>query len=442
MRTPVFEVCGCDVHKSEIEVAWLDLTGQKFRHGSFENTPEGNQQFWTECERLGTKQVAMESTGIYWKALYHSCPQSIQATVFNSATIKLKTRPKTDVKDAMWIARCLRAGFINPSNITLGKADEIKSLCRMRTRIVEEITAFKNQIHAILDEYQRKLSSFTSGMNTQLALHTLTALSQQVSIEELENQVQTTRLRNAIQKRLSEINTFLTPSLPPEAALALELALRGLLDRSQACFSVEQRLVQIVQDPAIHESVALLTTIPGISGVSGLQLYIELGRIERFPSKRQIVAWAGLCPRVKSSGGITTRGSITKRGNAHVRRIMFQAARASLRAKENPLKPWYDRLKRRKPGKVALVALARKLLVIAYTLLKTRQVFEKAPLVREIKVYSTAKRLVQGLTTQPIAPLLEVLVKWLETPRQFQTSISGVFDSMHTVISEKRRVFS
>ncbi len=140
MKTQIFEFCGCDVHKKMIEVAWLDITGKVFLHGSFENSPEGNQGLWEECLRLGTTKVAMESTSIYWRAVYKSCPSSITAMVFNSATIKLKTRPKTDVKDAMWIARCLRAGFISPSNIELGKATEIKELCRLRNSIVEEIT--------------------------------------------------------------------------------------------------------------------------------------------------------------------------------------------------------------------------------------------------------------------------------------------------------------
>ncbi|MHA2224449.1 MAG: transposase [Candidatus Hodarchaeales archaeon] len=52
----------------------------------------------------------------------------------------------------------------------------------------------------------------------------------------------------------------------------------------------------------------MLVTILGLSGVSALQLYIELGRIDRFSSKRQIVSWAGLCSQIKSSGGITICG--------------------------------------------------------------------------------------------------------------------------------------
>lgn len=442
MNTNVFEFCGCDVHKSTIEVAWLDLSGQIFRNGTFENTPEGNHRFWMEYQRFNTKQVAMESTGIYWKALYRSAPDSIQVHIFNSTIIKLKTRPKTDVQDSMWIARCLRAGFIQPSSISIGRSNEIKSLCRLRVRIVEEITTFKNQIHTVLDEYQRKLPTFTSGMNTQVALNALTVLSRQGSYSDLLEQVRGNRLQNAVQKNKKAIKTFLTPILPPEAALTLELALRGLLDRSRACYEVELNLSQIVQDPTIREDLELLVSIPGFSGVSALQLYVELGRIDRFTSKRQVVSWAGLCPRIKSSGGITTRGRITKQGNSHVRRLMFQVARASLHAKINPLKPWYERLRRRKSGRVALVALARKMLVISYTLLKTKQIFHGASLKQEVKVYSTAKKIVKGLTSEPIAPLLEVLSDWLDTPKKYRESISGLFHNMYATTRQARGTFS
>lgn len=185
-----------------------------------------------------------------------------------------------------------------------------------------------------------------------------------------------------------------------------------------------------------------MNSIPGISGVSALQLLFEIGRIDRFPSKRNIVSWAGLCPRIYSSGGKTSRGHITKRGNTHVRRILFQAARASLRAANNPLKAWYQRLKSRKTGRVALVALARKLLVIVYTLLKSGQVFVSASLNSEVRVYSTAKKIVKGLTTEPISPLLTILVNWLDTPKEYRDSLSGIFHSMYDVVHDQRGAFS
>ncbi len=438
MKTQIFEFCGCDVHKKMIEVAWFDVTGKDFLHGSFENSPEGNRRLWEECLRLGTSKVAMESTSIYWRALYKSCPESITVMVFNSSTIKLKTRPKTDVKDAMWIARCLRAGFISPSNIDLGKSTEIKELCRLRNSIVEEITRKKNVIHKVLDEFQRKPSTFSSSISTHLALYAVTVLAQGGTFNDLKANCPTTRLRNAVEKKEKALKTFLTPALPSEARLTLEIALRGLLERAQACSVIDSRLAQNLKEPSIRESLSILNSIPGISGVSALHLLFEIGRIDRFPSKSQITSWAGLCPRIYSSGGKTSRGHITKRGNVHVRRILFQAARASLRAKNNPLKAWYRRLAARKPGRVAMVALARKLLVIIYTLLKSRQNFHSASLKTEVRVHSTAKKLVRGLTSEPIAPLLTILVNWLDTPREFRDSLLGIFDSMYTEVRQKR----
>ena len=121
---------------------------------------------------------------------------------------------------------------------------------------------------------------------------------------------------------------------------------------------------------------------------------------------------------------------------------MFQVACASLRAKTNPLKPWYERLRHRKSGRVALVALARKMLVISYTLLKKKQIFHGASLKQEVKVYSTAKKIVKGLTSEPIAPLLEVLSDWLDTPKKYRESISGLFHTMYATTRQARGAFS
>ncbi len=109
MKTQIFEFCFYEVHKKMIEVAWLDITGQVFLHGSFENSPEGNQRLWEKYLRLSTIKVAIEPTDIYWRAVYKFCLKLINAMIFNSATSKLKTRPKTYIKDAIGIAYCLRA---------------------------------------------------------------------------------------------------------------------------------------------------------------------------------------------------------------------------------------------------------------------------------------------------------------------------------------------
>ncbi|MFX0091850.1 MAG: IS110 family transposase [Candidatus Hodarchaeota archaeon] len=434
MSSPLFEFCGCDVHKDLIEVAWLDVTGVYFRHGSYPNTPDGVTLFWEECIRLNTRRVAMESTGVYWKALFDTCPSSIEKLVFNPASIKLQARPKTDTKDAMWIARCLRAGFLKPSNISEGRYRELKDLCRLRTKIVEEITRHKNTIQKVLAEYQRVLTSFTSNMNTQLALHALEALANRREFSEWIEHLPSKRLITSATKHQQPLKNFLTPPLPAHGAFQLELALRALLERAQACTHVEAKISQALQEPTIREPVTFISSIPGFSGVSALHLYIEIGNVERFPTKRHLVSWAGICPRIKSSGGKTSYGRITKRGNPHVRRILFQAAKASLRAKNNLLKNWYQRLARKKSGKIALVALARKLLVIVYTLLKKEEYYHQEPLLGEVRVLSTAKRIVRGLTQEPIRPLIQVLVEWLAIPSKQRDPLENLLEEMCNAI--------
>ncbi|MHA1227440.1 MAG: transposase [Candidatus Hodarchaeales archaeon] len=170
-----------------------------------------------------------------------------------------------------------------------------------------------------------------------------------------------------------------------EVQLKLELVLRGLLERIRACSEVDSELVKKVKDPSIRGSLEILNSIPGISGISALHLLSEIECIDRFHSKRHVVSWAGLCSRVYSSGGKTSRGHIAKRGNSHVQRILFQATRVSSRARKKPLKACYQRLRTRKLGRVALVALARKLLVIIHILLKSGQTFAHSSLMTEIK---------------------------------------------------------
>jgi len=274
-----------------------------------------------------------------------------------------------------------------------------------------------------------------------LALYAVTTLAQGGAINDLKENCHRTRLKNSIRKKQKALKAFLSPPLPSESRLSLELSLRGLLERAQACVKIDSQLTENLKESSIREFLDILNSVPGVSGVTALHLLFEIGRIDRFPSKRQIVSWAGLCPRIHSSGGKTSRGHITKRGNAHVRRILFQAARASLRVKSNSFEGWYRRLAARKPGRVALVVLARKLLVVIYTLLKTRQTFLCAPLKAGIQVHSTAKKLVRGLTSEPMAPLLTILVNWLDTPRQFRDFLAGVFDSMYEEVRHEFQCF-
>ena len=94
-----------------------------------------------------------------------------------------------------------------------------------------------------------------------------------------------------------------------------------------------------------------------------------------FSSGDKLAAWAGIVPSVYQSAGTLRTGSITKRGNRHLRRILVEIAHACARKKGTQLQNFFERIKKRSGYKKAIVALARKLLTIIWHLLVNNEVY-------------------------------------------------------------------
>lgn len=137
--------------------------------------------------------------------------------------------------------------------------------------------------------------------------------------------------------------------------------------------ALKNALIDLMQQDL---GVKHLDSIPGIGPWSAAALVLEIGDVSRFADVRQLIAWAGLDPRVEESGdGIITRG-ISHRGNAHLRAILFPLAMGM--NLHNPVIGDFIRKKihEGKPNKVAMVAGAAKLLRIAFALLATGKDFD------------------------------------------------------------------
>jgi transposase len=127
------------------------------------------------------------------------------------------------------------------------------------------------------------------------------------------------------------------------------------------------------------DRVARLETLSGVGPVSALTLVAAVDRIERFSTAKKLVAYAGLAPSVRVSGDRVEYGRITKQGRSEIRAVWMQAARAVLAvgdAAARPLQRWCERVARRRSKKTALVALARKLLTIAFHLLREGTIYD------------------------------------------------------------------
>lgn len=125
----------------------------------------------------------------------------------------------------------------------------------------------------------------------------------------------------------------------------------------------------------------LLTTIPGISYLSALTVMAEIGTIERFPSAKKLMGYAGVVPSTYSSGGMTRHGKITKMGSPFLRWVLVEAAHHQTTCKRTPgFGAYYQGIKRRKGSSAAAVATARKLCAVIWRMLTDKRPFRLSPM--------------------------------------------------------------
>ncbi len=124
------------------------------------------------------------------------------------------------------------------------------------------------------------------------------------------------------------------------------------------------------------ERVKRLRTIPGVGPIASLTLVACVDRAKRFSSSRRIGSYAGLVPREYFSAETVRRGHITKEGRKDLRTAWVEAAHVALRMKNHPLGRWGHRVVYRRRRKVAVVALARRMLCMAFAMLRDGTDFE------------------------------------------------------------------
>jgi transposase len=123
-----------------------------------------------------------------------------------------------------------------------------------------------------------------------------------------------------------------------------------------------------------------IATIPGIGALGASALAASIGDAKQFKSGRELAAWMGLTPRQNSSGGKERLGHITKQGNGYLRRLLVLGATSQLRTGRLPAGgDWFKALLKRKPTRVATVALANKMARVVWALMAKGQTYQETP---------------------------------------------------------------
>lgn len=137
---------------------------------------------------------------------------------------------------------------------------------------------------------------------------------------------------------------------------------------------------QIVASARVSEQCQLLSSIPGVGAVTASSFVAAVEDPENFSKSRSVGAWVGLTTRRYQSGEVDYGGHISRRGDNHLRGLLYEAAVVILTRStaESALRIWGLKLKERIGFKRAAVAVARKLAVIMHTMLRTGELFDRS----------------------------------------------------------------
>lgn len=359
---------GLDVHRSMITACAL-LSDQHGRarqvKSQFVTTRAGLERLVGWLRELGVTHVGMESTGVYWVPVFAVLEAAgvFELLVLNPEHVKGMKGRKTDMNDAEWLANLVRHGLVRGSFVPPKPIRELRDLTRYRRTLVENQGSERRRLIKLLEAADVKLAGVISDIFGVSGRAILRAL-----IEGGHSAVEMSKL---VRGKLRQKRGLVIDALAGELAdhqrgiLAMQLA---RVEADEADIAALDRLIGERLAPYAPQ-MALLVTIPGIDWVVAATVIAEIGvDMSVFPSHRHLAAWGGTCPGNNESAG--KRKPIgARKGNPYLKTALCNAAAAASRKRGSFFKAKYHKLKGRRGGGRAALAIAHKLLVCIYHML-------------------------------------------------------------------------
>lgn len=354
---------GLDVHKDMVQACARTGSGKAGRElQKFGTTTPELLRLSDWLRERGVTHVVLEATGVYWKPVWNVLADDFELVLANAQHVKAVPGRKSDVNDATWLAELLAHGLVRGSFVAPQPQQELRDLTRTRKQMTREVSRLTQRIQKVLEDANVKLSSVVSDVLGEAPRRVLEAIiageSDAAKLLELRGRLRAEpeRLRAALTGRITEHHRFM---------LRLHLEQVDAIEKGIA--EIERRIERQLEP--FRESIERLVTIPGVSKTIAHVIVAEIGlEMSRFPTHRQLISWAGLCPRQDESAG-KVRSRRVRHGNTWLKTDLCQAALAAMRTKKTYLQAQFHRIRSRRGIKKAIVAVAASILCAAYHIL-------------------------------------------------------------------------
>lgn len=320
---------GVDLHRKVSHVVALDETGATILSRRFDHSRDAFRRVFGELEPEPLS-VAFEATyGWGWFADLLA-DAGIEAHMAHPLATKAISsgRVKNDAVDARTLAHLLRTNLLPEAWIAPPEVRDARRLVRMRVSLVRIRSRLKSQVHAICAD-----------AGVPVSVTDLFGRQGRAQLEAL--------------------------SLRPVVAGRLAANLRLIDDLGREVLAADRELQALFRG---DDRVRRLMPIPGVGFLTAATIIAEVAEVGRFPSADRLASWTGLTPTEHSSADHTRRGHISKQGSRWLRWTMVEAAARIGRAPS--LHRFADPIEARRGSKIARVALARRLLTLAFYALR------------------------------------------------------------------------
>ncbi len=362
MQVVIERACGLDVHKGNITACMMTPEGKEIQ--TFSTMTVYLLQLVDWIKERGCTQVAMESTGVYWKPIVNLLEsEGIHYLVVNAQHIKAVPGRKTDVKDAEWICDLLRHGLLRGSFIPNKNQRELRELVRYRRSMIEERARQHNRIQKVLEGANIKLGSVVSDI---MGVSSREMLDLMANGEENPEKL-ASPARGKLKNKKQDLELALQGRISSHQRMMLKTILRHIDFLTEHIQQVDEEIASRLEPS--QEDIERLDSIPGISVTTAQQILAEIGIDvgNQFPSAAHLCSWAGVVPGHNESAG-KKKSTKTKKGNKYLRSALIEAAHSVANSKTY-LGALYRRTSARKGRKRAGMAVAHAMLRIAYYLL-------------------------------------------------------------------------
>jgi len=383
---------GVDVSKDSFSAAGLDAKGNVCFSLSTAMDKSGFSELMkaitSNCKDLSSVMAGMESTGCYHINLFSFLSDKGANTVVinpllisNFAKLSLR-KTKTDKKDALTIAKFILSHKDSLEQFSASQdTKDFRDIARERESVCHMISSTKNEIKRILQTTFPELESICNVFTTTMLLF-LKEFPSARFIRAIKAKVVREALNRCGSGRKVSISadeiiraaksSIASNSLAKELILPQKIS--TLLHLMEQLDKLSGILSEICESVAIQE-LEIITSIDGIGDATGATFLAEIGDINNFPSHKSLIAYAGIDPTVFQSGSFEGTSRISKRGNRHLRRIVYLMTIGVIRC--NAFFKTYF-LKRKQAGlpfRKAVMATAHKLIRTIFAMLSHKSLF-------------------------------------------------------------------